>query len=243
MGKVILISGGTKGIGLAVVDALHAAGHRVATFCPFADEREAFTAKYQSACQAGMLACFDGTVGDEKSIASVVEKTMQTFGKIDVLINNAGIVYYEEAEQASLAQVRSMFEVNVFGAIALTKAVLPIMRAATSGQIIATLSTSSRHVAPRGSLYGASKHALLGYLQGLRTEVREAGIKVAAVIPGLTRTDAVDQAELTRRPEGEQQMLAPEEVARAFMFIIEQPATSDVREVILTPAGSNRYHF
>ncbi len=243
MGKAVLISGGTKGIGLAVVDALHAAGHRVATFCPFADEREAFTAQYQSACQAGMIACFDGTVSDEKSVASVVERTVQAFGQIDVLINNAGVAYYEEAQQASLDQVRAMFEVNVFGAMALTKAVLPLMRAAKSGQIIATLSTSSRHVSPRGSLYGASKHALLGYLQGLRAEVRESGIKVAAVIPGLTRTGILAANELTRRPQGEQQMLEPSEVARAFMFIIDQPATSDIREVVLTPAGSTRYHF
>lgn len=243
MSKVILISGGTRGIGRAISEALLASGHHVATFCPFPGEVKSFGEAAVKICDPKKILILEGDVTSEADVAEMVKRTIDCFGRIDVLINNAGMTYYHESDTADMVKVRRMLEVNLIGAMMLTKEVVPIMKKQGGGQIIMTVSTSGRHVTARGEFYGASKYGLMGYAQGIRAELRPFGIKVATVCPGITNTDAVDPAELAKREPGEQVMLDPTEVARAFSFIVDQPATSDIRDLMVTPTGSTRYHF
>jgi NADP-dependent 3-hydroxy acid dehydrogenase YdfG len=136
-----------------------------------------------------------------------------------------------------------MFDINVIGVMMLTQAVVAVMKKQGGGQIISTVSTAGRHVGARGAFYGATKHGLMGYSQGMRIELAAHNIKVATVCPGITNTDAIDPEELARRPKGEQAMLEPREVAHVFRTIVEQSAGSDIRDILITPFGSTRYHF
>ena len=242
MSKVILISGGTKGIGRAISEALLRSGYHVVAFSPSPIELKEFSETVPVVCDTSRVLTLRGDVTDESSIAEVIKKTIECFGRIDVLINNAGIVFYDECDTVDIADFRRVVEVNLIGLAALTKAVVPHMKKQGCGQIINTVSTAGRHTNARAEFYGATKYGVMGYSQGIRAELREFGIKVATVCPGITNTTAVASNELAKRDRKEV-MLEADEVARVVAFIVDQPATSDIHDILITPFGSTRYHF
>lgn len=122
-------------------------------------------------------------------IDAVVEKTLEAFGKIDVLVNNAGYGYLAAVEEGDDAEARAMFEVNFFGAVNMIKAVLPSMRKRRSGHIVNVTSVGGFVGNPSSGYYAATKFALEGLSESLARETAELGIKVTAVEPGPFRTD------------------------------------------------------
>src|SRR5581483_6034764 len=127
-------------------------------------------------------------VADDDSATAAVEWVISRFGRIDVLVNNAGIGSAGAAEERSLAQDRDVFDVNVFGVLRMTRAVLPHMRARGRGRIINVSSVLGLIPAPYGAIYSATKHAVEGYSESLDHEVRAHGVRVVLVEPGYTRT-------------------------------------------------------
>jgi NAD(P)-dependent dehydrogenase (short-subunit alcohol dehydrogenase family) len=127
-------------------------------------------------------------VADDESVSDAVDWVIERFGRIDVLVNNAGIGSAGAAEERSLAQDRDVFDVNVFGVLRMTKAVLPHMGARGGGRIINVSSVLGLIPAPYGAVYSATKHALEGYSESLDHEVRAHGVRVLLVEPGYTRT-------------------------------------------------------
>ncbi len=242
MHKIIVLSGGTKGIGRATSEELLRAGHSLITFCPFPEELREFEAALSGSCDPKQFLLIEGDVTSEKSVAQVIQKTLERFGRIDVLINNAGVLYYEECDTVDLAQYRRMIDINLVGPAILTKEVVPIFKKQGGGQIINVVSTAGKHTGERGEFYAATKHGMMGYSQGIRSELRSYNIKVTTVCPGITKTDAISPRELARRG-GDSAMLEAAEVARCVQFIVEQPAGSDIRDILITPSGSSRYHF
>ena len=130
----------------------------------------------------------DLDVASDESVTSVVKRVIERFGRIDVLINNAGVGAAGAAKEFSLAQAQRLFDVNVFGVIRMTKAVLPHMRAPASGRIINISSVVGFIPQPFMAVYVSSKHALEGYSESLDHEVREQGVRVLLVEPGPTNT-------------------------------------------------------
>jgi short-subunit dehydrogenase len=128
-------------------------------------------------------------VTDPVSIFEAVEKTLERFGRIDVLLNNAGYGAYGPLEAFSMAQVESQFSTNVTGLLAVTKAVLPHMRTAKSGLIVNISSIGGLMTFPLGSLYHGSKFAVEGISESLHFELEPLGIRVKIVEPGMTSTD------------------------------------------------------
>lgn len=128
-------------------------------------------------------------VSDFDLVPVVIDKVIRDFGRIDVLVNNAGFAVAGFAEDLTLGEIRSQFETNFFGHVAMTKAVLPVMRQQKSGHIIMLSSISGLHGAPTVSSYSASKFALEGWSESLRLEVRSLGIRVVLVEPGSFQTD------------------------------------------------------
>ena len=128
-------------------------------------------------------------VTDEGSITAAVADTVRAFGRIDVLVNNAGYGYVAAVEEGEDAAVRAMFEANFFGALALTRAVLPHLREQGSGHIINNSSQAGIMANPGTGYYSASKHALEGLMEALAKEVAPLGIRVTSVQPGAFRTD------------------------------------------------------
>ena len=124
-------------------------------------------------------------VTDDESVAGAVREVLDRSGRIDVLVNNAGVGVSGAAEESSIEQARALFDTNLFGSIRMTRAVLPHMREQGSGRIINVSSVLGFMPAPFMALYAATKHAIEGYSESLDHEVREHGVRVLLVEPGL----------------------------------------------------------
>ena len=128
-------------------------------------------------------------VTDAGQVAASVEAARSAFGRIDVLVNNAGYGYQASVEEGEDAEIRAQFEANVFGLFAVTRAVLPIMRAQQSGHILNVTSVAGRIGFASSGYYAASKHAVEGWADALAREVEPLGLRVTCVEPGPFRTD------------------------------------------------------
>lgn len=128
-------------------------------------------------------------VTDQAQIDAAVQAAQEKFGRIDVLVNNAGYGYQSSVEEGEEAEIRAQFDTNVFGLFALTRAVLPVMRARKSGHILNITSVAGLIGFPGSGYYAASKHAVEGWSDALRAEVGPLGIQVTCVEPGPFRTD------------------------------------------------------
>jgi short-subunit dehydrogenase len=127
-------------------------------------------------------------VTSDESVKAAVGEVLSKTGRIDLLVNNAGVGLLAGAEESSLEQATSLFDVNLFGVIRLTKAVLPTMRRQGSGRIVNISSVMGVIPAPFMALYSASKHAVEGYSESLDHEIRGSGVRVVLVEPAYTRT-------------------------------------------------------
>lgn len=131
----------------------------------------------------------DLDVNDTGQIKAAVKAALHQFGRIDVLVNNAGYGYMASVEEGEEAQIRAQFDANVFGLFAMTRAVLPAMRAQRSGHVINVTSVAGHIGFPGSGYYAASKHAVEGWSDALAAEGEPLGIKVSCVAPGPSRTD------------------------------------------------------
>lgn len=132
-----------------------------------------------------MLAC---DVTDGSSVQRLIADVLTQAGRIDLLVNNAGTGLVGAAEESSIGQAQAIFDINVFGVVRLTKAVLPVMRRQGSGRIVNVSSVLGLIPAPYSALYAATKHAIEGYTESLDHELRAQGIRAVLVEPAFTRT-------------------------------------------------------
>ena len=178
-GSVALVTGASSGIGQAAAVALAAAGFQVV-----GTSRN--TSRLGPNDDGVMFLDLDVT--SDASVTRVAQQVVERFGRIDVLVNNAGFGAAGAAEESSVAQAQRVFDVNVFGLIRMTKAVLPVMRAQGRGRIINISSVMGLVPAPYMAIYAATKHAIEGYSESVDHEVREHGVRVLLVEPAYTRT-------------------------------------------------------
>ena len=174
---VALVTGASSGIGRATAKALQRAHYRV-----FGTSRRAAAERLDGVI---MLSC---DVTDDASVAKLVEEVLAKAGRIDLLVNNAGIGLLGAAEESSTAQAQALFDVNVFGVLRMTNAVLPTMRRQGKGRIVNLSSVQGFIPAPYFALYSSTKHAVEGYSESLDHELRPFGIRVVLVEPAYTRT-------------------------------------------------------
>ena len=187
--KIALVTGASSGFGLLTSIELAKAGFRVVATMRDLGRRE----RLDQAVTAGEAAAkvdvrqLDVTKFD--TIPGFVDGVVRDYGRLDVLVNNAGFAVAGFAEDIKLDELRLQFETNFFGAVAVTKAALPTMRRQHSGHIIQVSSIAGLHGSVTVSSYSASKHALEGWSESLRMEVNSLGIKVVLVEPGAFQTD------------------------------------------------------
>jgi NAD(P)-dependent dehydrogenase (short-subunit alcohol dehydrogenase family) len=174
---VAIVTAAAGGIGEASARALHAAGYRVFG-----------TYRRPPATRSPGIEYVVCDVTSDESVKTAVSEVLSKAGRIDLLVNNAGVGLVGGAEESSLEQAKSLFDVNLFGVIRLTKAVLPIMRRQRAGRIVNISSVLGLIPAPFMALYSASKHAVEGYSESLDHEIRGSGIRVVLVEPAYTRT-------------------------------------------------------
>ena len=184
MSKVILITGASSGIGKATAKLLIAQGHKVYT----AARRINNMTDHQT------LGCYPikMDITNEADIQHVVDTVIEKEDKIDVLFNNAGYAIYGSVEETSLEDARKQFEVNIFGLASLTQKVIPHMRKAKDGTIINTSSMGGKMYSPMGAWYHATKHALEGWSDCLRLELKAFNINVVVLEPGAIETEFGD---------------------------------------------------
>jgi len=235
--KHVLITGVSSGFGLALAREALAAGHHVAGTVRDADAMQAFQALAPGRAHARLL-----DVTDFEAIDPLVREIEDLLGPIDVLVNNAGYGHEGVMEESPLAEMRRQFDVNVFGAVAMMKAVLPGMRARRAGRILNITSMGGFITMPGIAYYCGSKFALEGISEALGKEVRDFGIHVTAVAPGSFRTDwagrsmvrtarsihdydaLFDPVRQRRRQVSGKQLGDPVKAARAMLQIIESEA-------------------
>ena len=187
--KIALITGCSSGFGLLTSVELAKAGFRVVATMRDLSRREALDRAASEARVSGFIDVRALDVTDFDVLPGFVHTVVRDYGRVDVLVNNAGFAVAGFAEDIRLEELRMQFETNFFGAVAMTKAVLPFMRKQASGHIIQVSSISGLHGAVSVSSYSASKHALEGWTESLRMEVAALGIKVVLVEPGAFQTD------------------------------------------------------
>ena len=193
---VWFITGCSTGFGQALATAVIGRGWRAVVT---ARSRSRVDDLVKGADDKALALALDVTDGAQ--IASAVEAAHERFGRIDVLVNNAGYGYQSTIEEGVEDEIRAQFDANVFGLFALTRAVLPLMRAQRSGAIINITSVAGLAGFPGSGYYAASKHAVEGWSDALRAEVEPLGIGVTCVEPGPFRTDWAGRS-LRQTPSG-----------------------------------------
>lgn len=184
--KVVWITGASSGIGEALAYEFARQGATLV----LSARREDVLDNVRAACahpERHLVVPLDMT--DTDSLPLHVDAVLQKLGRIDVLVNNAGVSQRSLVKDTALEVDRRIMEVDFFGPVALTKAVLPHMLAAGQGQLVAVSSIVGLVATPYRSAYAAAKHAIVGFYDALRAEVHDAGLKVAVLFPGFVRTN------------------------------------------------------
>lgn len=181
--KVIVITGASSGIGEQVAMQIAAEGAIPVLIARTEEKLRVLAGKikttYNTPCYYYVL-----DVSKETEVNTVFAKILADAGQIDILVNNAGFGIFKTFEEATMVEVKDMFEVNVFGLVACTKAVLSHMLERNSGQIINIASLAGKIATPKSSAYAATKHAVLGFTNSLRMELSSTNIYVTAINPG-----------------------------------------------------------
>jgi short-subunit dehydrogenase len=241
--RYVVITGASGGIGekMAVLVA-KSGGHPILLARRsdrLAAAAEHITKNYHVSCLYYQL-----DVSDLNAVQQTFDQIMSDIPQIDVLVNNAGFGIFNTVLDATLEEMKSMFEVNVFGLIACTKMVLPSMKKRNDGHIINIASQAGKLATPKSSLYAASKHAVLGFTNSLRMELLETNIHVTSVNPGPIKTDFFEIADQSGNyvKNVERFMLNPDRVSEKIVGSM----LSDRREINLPGwmnAGSSFYQL
>ena len=224
--QVAIVTGASRGIGKAISLLLALQGAKVVAVARSEDELIELTNKTQG---LGIVA----DVADESDAAHVVAETLRQYGRLDIVVCNAGVGSFNELENFSDTEWDRIFDTNVKGTFLLCKAVVPYFKAQKKGHIVGITSDVAKRTFAHGTAYGASKYAQDAVLGSLRKEVRPHGIKVSTIYPGLVDTYFNDT-----RPgsaEAEKTHLRPADVAQAVRYVLEAPAHVVIDELMLHP--------
>lgn len=241
--KVVLITGASSGIGEATARMLAKEGAKVVLGARRTDRLEAITNDIRQ--EGGTAAFYALDVADSQSVKHFAEFAQGEYGRVDVLFNNAGIMPLSPMSALKTDEWNDIIDINIKGVLNGIAAVLPIMEAQGSGQIINTASTGAHAVAGTCGVYCASKYAVRAISEGLRQETDS--IRVTVISPGVTTTelghDISDPgaAELLQELRG--MSLSPQAIAKAVLFAISQPADVDVNEMIVRTVASRGHAF
>ena len=236
--KVVLITGASSGIGEATARHLAAIGHQVVLGARRTDKLATLASDIRGAGGEALHKELDVTSLD--SVKAFITAAHERYGRIDVLVNNAGIMPLSLLQDLRIDEWNQMIDVNLRGVLYGIAAVLPIMRQQGAGHIINVASVSAHRVDPTAAVYCATKFAVRALSEGLRQESRD--LRVTVVSPGLTRSELFDgigdpQVKAGVRAMLDQASIPPSAIAEAIGFAISQPENVDVNELIVRPIG------
>jgi len=238
-GKVVALTGASSGIGAATALLLAQRGARMVLAARRTDRLEALAARITSAGGEAVFAPAD--VRQRQALTDLVALALDRYGRLDVLISNAGIGPVAPLDDLRVEEWEDMIDINVKGVLYGIAAALPVFRAQGAGHFVHTLSTAGLRIVPGQAVYAGTKNAVRAISEGLR---QEAGgtLRVTTISPGFVATDFAASA---ADPEVRAQMLArrdeiaitPDAIARAIAFAIEQPGDVDISEIVIRPTA------
>lgn len=213
VGRVVAITGGAHGIGREIARHLAAAGARVAI-----GDRDGEAVRGTAAQLPGTARGFDLDVTDSASFRAFLGAVESLWGPIDVLVCNAGVMWVGPFDEEPESATQRMLDVNLHGVIRGVRLAAPRMRARGRGHIVTIASAAARLSPPGESTYAATKHGVLGYLVGVREELRGSGVRLSVIMPGVVETELA-----AGTATGAARLLQPADVARAVMRTIGRP--------------------
>lgn len=232
--RTAIVTGASSGIGEATARRLAQGGYNVVLAARRADRLQDLAAELGEKALA-----VPTDVTDPAACEALVSQTVERFGALDVLVNNAGIGLYSTIAEADPDDWRKMFDVNVLGVLYSTRAAIRYMLPRGSGDVVFISSVAGRRVPNTyGTVYAATKHALSAIAEGLRMDLEGKGIRVVSVEPGLVRTEFPTNSYSSAEEYYAQKDYAPleaEDVAEAVLYAVSQPPSVSVNEILLRP--------
>ncbi|MEH6663920.1 MAG: SDR family oxidoreductase [Brevundimonas sp.] len=238
MNKVVLVTGASSGIGEAIARELAGAGARVVIGARRLDRLEALKAEIETAGGTAMARALDVT--SREDMQAFVDAARERFGRVDVIVNNAGVMPLSPLNALKVDEWDRMIDVNIRGVLHGIAAALPVMEAQGEGQIINIASTAGHQILPTGSVYCATKFAVRVISESLRQETDK--VRVSIVSPGVTVSElagTITHADTAAFiDEYRKKAIPADAIARAVRFAIEQPREVDVSEIIVRPTAT-----
>lgn len=228
--QVAIVTGASRGIGKEIALKLANEGAKLTLVGSSQDIVE--SAKDLNSQGYANVIAVQADVANEEDMNRVVQSTLDQYGQIDILVNNAGIGFFKLTEEVSLDEWKKVFEVNVQGVFLGAKVVIPHMKERKSGTIITISSDVGRYTIPNGAAYTSTKYAVQGFSGSLAQEVRDFGIRVGTVNPGMVDTYFANSTQ--GLPEKEE-WLKVEDIANAVVYMASAPKHMLIDEIVLHP--------
>jgi len=244
-GRAVAITGASSGIGEATALALAGEGAAVALAARRADRIEALAERIEAA--GGRAVAIPADVADQAQAEAFVERSNTALGRLDVLVNNAGVMLLGAVEGADTAEWRRMVEVNCLGLLYCTRAALPLLREDGGGHVVNVSSVAGRIASFGSAVYNMTKWGVVGFSEGLRQEALHSNVRVTVIEPGYVETElqghntnpvVIEGARKMAEQIGE--VLQAEDIAEAIRFAVSAPARVSVNEILVRPTGQRR---
>jgi NADP-dependent 3-hydroxy acid dehydrogenase YdfG len=244
-GKVAAITGASSGIGEATALALSGAGAAVALGARRRDRLDGLVKRIED--EGGRALAVEADIADESQARRFVETAHSELGRLDVLVNNAGVMLLGPVEGADTEDWRRMVAVNVLGLLYCTHAALPLMREAGGGDIVNVSSVAGRSATAGAAVYNLTKFGVTGFSEALRQEALHSNIRVTCVEPGFVATElqghnvnplVVEATNKMRERIGK--VLESEDIANVILYVVSQPEHVSLNEVLVRPRGQAR---
>ena len=237
-GKVVVITGASSGLGEAAVRRLAADGAKIVIGARRLDKLEALV----NTLSLGAGAAVKTDVTQPEQVQALVDRAIKLHGRIDVIINNAGLMPHSPLEKCRIDDWNRMIDVNLKGTLYGIAAVLPYMKAQKSGQIINVSSVAGHKVGPGGAVYSATKTAVRVISEGLRQEVKPYNIRSTVISPGAVQSElpeSVTDADTAKTIEEfyDKYAIPADSFARAVVFAMSQPDDVDINEILFRPTA------
>ncbi|MFN6558664.1 MAG: SDR family NAD(P)-dependent oxidoreductase [Nostoc sp. ChiSLP01] len=242
--KVAIVTGASSGIGEATALALAAEGATVAIAARRSDRLQTLEARITST--GGKVLSITTDVSDEAQVEALVNKTHSKFGRVDILINNAGVMLLGSIDGADTEDWRRTININVLGLMYATHKVLPLMKAQGVGHIVNISSVAGRVANAGSGVYNASKWAVGAFSEALRKEVYQNNIRVTIIEPGLVATELPQHIKDSKALEqaknfyGSVKNLESKDIANAIVYAVTQPQYVNVNEILIRPTEQER---
>ena len=230
-GKVVIITGASSGIGAGAARLLAQEGCKLILAARSVDKLEALAAELAAEC---LVVRADMTVPAD--IKNMTTRALERFGRIDVLFANAGIFIHGDFAANDIKDISDMLTINVDAVLRCAHAVIPIMQAQGSGDILVTSSVAGHEKLHRGPAYGATKHAIETFVNTLRRQVAEDGIRVMSLAPARVANELwnlTDSDEIEKVTVGDQHYLKVEDVVEAAVFMLTRPRRVTIRNLVI----------